>query len=55
MAAHLARREITILFEELFKRTSHIEQIGDPTYSVLGVGNPILVSLGTLPVQLKGA
>ncbi len=55
LGAHLARREITILFEELLKRTSHIEQIGDPAYSVLGIGNPILVSLGKLPVRLKAA
>ena len=55
LGAHLARREITILFEELLKRTSHIEQSGDPAYSVLGIGNPILVSLGKLPVRLKGA
>jgi cholest-4-en-3-one 26-monooxygenase len=55
LGAHLARREITILFEELLKRTSHIEQIGDPAYSVLGIGNPILVSLGNLPVHLKAA
>ena len=55
LGAHLARREITILFEELLKRTSHIEQIGDPAYSVLGIGNPILVSLSKLPVRLKRA
>jgi cholest-4-en-3-one 26-monooxygenase len=55
LGAHLARREITILFEELLKRTSEIELVGDPTYSVLGIGNPILMSLGTLPVKLKGA
>lgn len=55
LGAHLARREISILFEELLKRTSHIEQIGDPAYSVLGIGNPILVSLGKLPVRLKPA
>ncbi len=55
LGAHLARREITILFEELLKRTSHIEQIGDSAYSVLGIGNPILVSLANLPVRLKAA
>ena len=55
LGAHLARREITILFEELLKRTSDIEQIGEPGYSVLGIGNPILVSLGKLPVRLKAA
>jgi len=55
LGAHLARREITILFEELLKRTSRIEPIGEPAYSVLGIGNPILVSLGKLPVRLKAA
>ena len=55
LGAHLARREITILFEELLARTSAIEQIGEPAYSVLGIGNPILVSLGKLPVRLKAA
>jgi cytochrome P450 len=55
LGAHLARREITILFEELLKRTSDIEQVGDTAYSVLGIGNPILMSLGKLPVRLKAA
>ena len=55
LGAHLARREITILFEELLKRTSHIELVGEPRYSVLGIGNPILVSLGKMPVRLKAA
>jgi cholest-4-en-3-one 26-monooxygenase len=55
LGAHLARREITILFEELLKRTAEIELIGDAAYSVLGVGNPILVGLGNLPVRLKAA
>ncbi len=55
LGAHLARREITILFEELLKRTSEIELIGEPTYSVLGIGSPILMSLGQLPVRLRAA
>ncbi|MBW2425746.1 MAG: cytochrome P450 [Deltaproteobacteria bacterium] len=55
LGAHLARREISILFEELLKRTSDIELVGEPTYSVLGIGNPILMSLGSLPVHLKAA
>ena len=55
LGAHLARREITILFEELIARTSDIELIGDTSYSVLGIGNPILLSLGKLPVRLKAA
>ena len=55
LGAHLARREITILFEELLKRTAEIELVGEPSYSVLGIGNPILMSLGKLPVRLKAA
>lgn len=55
LGAHLARREITILFEELLKRTAEIEPIGEPSWSVLGIGNPILLSLGKLPVRLKAA
>lgn len=53
LGAHLARREITILFEELLKRTADIELMSEPEYSVLGIGNPILMSLGNLPVRLK--
>ena len=55
LGAHLARREIMILFEELLGRTAGIEPVGDSSYSVLGIGNPILLSLGTLPVRLKAA
>jgi cytochrome P450 len=55
LGAHLARREITILFEELLKRAAVIEPAGDPAHSVLGIGNPILQSLGRLPVRLKAA
>ena len=55
LGAHLARREIMILLEELLSRTAGIELVGDPAYSVLGIGNPILLSLGTLPVRLKAA
>ena len=55
LGAHLARREIMILFEELLARTASIEPTGDASYSVLGIGNPILQSLGRLPVRLKAA
>lgn len=55
LGAHLARREIMILFEELLSRTAGIDLVGDPSYSVLGIGNPILLSLGKLPVRLKAA
>ncbi len=55
LGAHLARREITIFFEELLKRTNRIELAGDVRYSVLGIGNPLLVSIGQMPVRLKAA
>lgn len=55
LGAHLARREITILFEELLRRTAEIELVGEPGYSVVGIGNPILFALGDLPVRLKAA
>ncbi len=55
LGAHLARREITIFFEELLKRTNRIELAGDVRYSVLGIGNPILVSIGQMPVRMKAS
>ncbi|MBM3674951.1 MAG: cytochrome P450 [Actinobacteria bacterium] len=53
LGANLARREITILFEELFARVRHIEQTGPPVYSALTIENPILVALTSLPVELS--
>jgi len=53
LGAHLARREITILFEELLSRVGHIERIGEPVFGVQGIGNPIVVSLKDLPVRLS--
>ena len=55
LGAYLSRREIMILFEELLARTASIEPTGAETHSVLGIGNPILMSLGQLPVRLKAA
>jgi cholest-4-en-3-one 26-monooxygenase len=52
LGANLARREITILFEELLARTHDIEAIEAPTYTALGIDNPILVAVNTLPVRL---
>jgi len=53
LGANLARREITILFEELLARTRDIEIIGPPAYSALSIYNPILVALKELPVRLS--
>jgi len=52
LGANLARREISILFEELLARVAEIEIVAPPSYSVMGIGNPIVVSPRTLPVAL---
>lgn len=52
LGAHLARREITILFEELLSRVSKLEILGEPVYGVQGISNPIIVSLKELRVRL---
>jgi cytochrome P450 len=53
LGANLARREIAILFEELLRRTRQIEVLEPPTYSSLGIYNPILVVPKNLPVRLS--
>ena len=53
MGAHLARREIMILFEELLARVAEFEILAAPRYSVQGIGNPVAVSLKDLPLRLK--
>jgi cytochrome P450 len=53
LGANLARREITILFEELLARTRQIEVLGPPVYSALSIYNPILVALKEIPVRLS--
>ena len=52
LGANLARREITILFEELLARTRTIEPLAHPIYNVLGIENPILVAMKEFPVRL---
>ncbi|MBV8462483.1 MAG: cytochrome P450 [Acidimicrobiales bacterium] len=52
LGANLARREILILLQELLARTRDIEVLGPPTYSVLGIYNPILLAMKSLPVRL---
>lgn len=53
LGAHLARREISVLFEELLRRVEHIELAGPPGYTVLGLSNPVLLALSELPVRLS--
>ncbi len=52
LGANLARREMIILFEELLARTGEIEVLGPPSYSSLGIENPILLAMRELPVRL---
>jgi cytochrome P450 len=53
LGANLARFEISILFQELLARTHEIEMLEAPTYTVLGIDNPILVAMAELPVRLS--
>jgi cytochrome P450 len=53
LGANLARREITILFEELLARVEHIELTDPPRYGPLGIYNPILLAMEELPVRLS--
>ncbi len=51
LGAHLARREISILFEELLARVEDVELLGELRYSLQGIGNPIVMSPKELPVR----
>lgn len=52
LGAHLARRNIRVMFEELLARTRDIELVGEPGYTVLGPHAMIAYSLEELPVRL---
>ncbi len=52
LGANLARREITILLEELLARTHQIEVLRPPSYSTMGIENPVLIAAAELPVRL---
>jgi cytochrome P450 len=52
LGAHLARREIRVMFEELLARTSEIELLREPEYTVLGPHAMIAYSLKDVPVRL---
>ena len=53
LGANLARREITVLFEELLTRTKGIEILAAPTYSGLTIDSPVLGATRELPVRLS--
>ena len=52
LGANLARRELTTLLEVLFERTERIELTGSPSYTSLGIFNPIMLFIRELPVRL---
>ena len=52
LGANLARRELTTLLEVLFERTRQIELAGVPSYTSLGIFNPITLFMRELPVRL---
>ena len=52
LGASLARRELTTLLEVLLERARHIELAGAPSYTPLGIFNPIMLFLAELPVRL---
>jgi len=52
LGANLARREITILFEELLARTREIEVLAPPRYAALGLWNPVLVVPKEIQVRI---
>ncbi len=52
LGAHLARRELATLLEVLFERARHIELAGAPSYTSLGIFNPILLFMRELPIRI---
>jgi cytochrome P450 len=52
LGANLARREITIFFEELLARTREIEILEPPRYAALTIDNPVVVAVEELRVRL---
>ncbi len=53
LGANLARRELTTLLEVLFERTRRIDLAGVPSYTSLGIFNPIMLFMRELPVRLS--
>ena len=53
LGASLARREITIFFEELLARTSTIEITSPPVHAPLSIDNPVVVAVKELQVALS--
>lgn len=53
LGASMARREITIFFEELLARTSDVEILEPPVHAPLSIDNPVVVAVKELQVRLS--
>jgi cytochrome P450 len=52
LGAHLAKREIRTLFEQLLARFDHVEVTGAPQWMATGPDSSVAVSIDHLPVRL---
>ncbi len=50
LGAHLARRELSVIFRQLFTRLPDLEVVGDPVY-LEGIGVPLVGGIKHLPVR----
>ena len=53
LGAHLARREIRAIYQELLTRCASIEITGNPTWMVAGPDQSVGVSVDTMPVRVS--
>jgi len=53
LGAYLARRELVTLLEVLFERSQFIELAGEPSFTPLGIFNPILLFMDKLPIRIS--
>ncbi|MFN8024796.1 MAG: cytochrome P450 [Acidimicrobiia bacterium] len=54
LGAHLARREIRAMFQELLARVADVEILAEPSWMCCGPDQSVGVSIDTLPVRLTG-
>jgi cytochrome P450 len=52
LGSHLAQSQVRVLFEELLAAAGAIELAGEPRWTVSGLHNNVICSLGSLPVRL---
>ena len=53
LGAHLARREIGVMFRQLLRRFPALEMTGPATHLVTGLEQTVAVSLDHVPVKLS--